>query len=382
MAYTYEEFLSNADKNGLLSKFSKSDLDTAKQNPEFGLSLLQLNRDAQNKTKEQNLLAGETANQLRKTYGADPVATSATPGYTSQYAAQIGQVMDKINNYGDFTYSGENQYKALLDSIANQQPFSYDLESDPMWSAARKSALREADRAAADTLASVSASSGGKPSSYAVTAAQQAGNYFTGQLSDLIPTLQQNSYERYLSDLTNKLNSLSAMEGDRAFNYQDWLNRYNMLGTSLGNLQTQEGTDYERYLMKYQQEQQKLQNALSLYQTLGYATPEIAEILGIEASAPSSTGGGTYYYDSDPSPAPAPAPTGDGLENLWSKYPSGKITSLSIWNNMVAEYGEDALKEAGFYYQAPEKIYKNPKGATGSGGPLGKPGLVNTRTTR
>ena len=146
--------------------------------------------------------------------------------------------------------------------------------------------------------------------------------------------------------------------------------------------QTQEGTDYERYLMKYQQEQQKLQNALSLYQTLGYATPEIAEILGIEASAPSSTGGGTYYYDSDPSPAPAPAPTGDGLENLWSKYPSGKITSLSIWNNMVAEYGEDALKEAGFYYQAPEKIYKNPKGATGSGGPLGKPGLVNTRTTR
>ena len=132
-------------------------------------------------------------------------------------------------------YNVEAYLHQCLDSIVNQQPFSYDLQSDPSWGSYKKAYMREGDRASANALAQASAASGGRASSYAMTAAQQAGNYYAGQLADIIPTLEQNAYARYLSDFSNRLSSLGAIENDRAFDYQNWMNEYNMLQNSLGN---------------------------------------------------------------------------------------------------------------------------------------------------
>jgi len=255
-------------------------------------------------TEEQRLLATEAANQMRKNYGVyNTGSTAADYNYASSYGSTIDDLLGQINDYGSFNYDGQDSYQQLLDSIVNQQPFSYDLQSDPSWGSYKKAYMREGDRASANALAQASAASGGRASSYAMTAAQQAGNYYAGQLADIIPTLEQNAYARYLSDFSNRLSSLGAIENDRAFDYQNWMNEYNMLQNSLGNYQGQDATDYQRYLDAYEQqyraeqdriaqEQQAYENALASYQALGYATPEVAKILGISAGSGGSGGGG------------------------------------------------------------------------------------------
>lgn len=307
MGYSYDDFVKEANKAGVMNRFSDNDLSTAKKNPEYGMSMVGLFKDVSNATtEEQRLLATEAANQMRKNYGVYSTGnTAADYSYASSYGSTINDLMGQIKDYGSFDYGNQEEYQKLLDSIVNQQPFSYDLESDPSWGSYKKAYLREGDRASANALAQASAASGGMPSSYAITAAQQAGNYYAGQLSDIIPTLEQNAYARYMGDFNNRMSSLGALETDRAFNYENWMNEYNMLQNSLGNYQGQDATDYQRYLDAYNrqyqaeqnkiaQEQQKYQNeqtakqlayenAMALYQTMGYATPEVAKILGIPA---------------------------------------------------------------------------------------------------
>lgn len=242
MAYTYENFTTAAQNAGLLDGFSEEDLNIARVNPEYGLSMLRLRQDAAGaSTTEQRLLAQEAENQLRSTYGG-------------------------INNQsqGSFTYDKQDTYKQLLDEATNYKPFSYDAATDPSYSAYKKAYLREAERARQDTMAKASAASGGVPSSFAVSAAQQAGNYYTGQLNDALPNLEQNAYQRHLSDYNAKLSAFDAINTDRNF-------------------------DYNAYLQEYERKQQEWNNALTLYQ-MGQRTPEVLAILGLPAV---SAGGGS-----------------------------------------------------------------------------------------
>lgn len=155
-----------------------------------------------------------------------------------------------------YSYGRQTQYQKLLDEATNYQDFSYDPAKDPSYAAYRKQYLREAERAQQDAMAQAAAMSGGRPSSYAVTAGQQAGNYYRGQLNDVIPTLEQNAYQRHLSDFDAKQSAYSAISTDREFDYNTYLQKWN--------------------------------NAWTLYNA-GIRTPEVLSILGI----PESTGTGT-----------------------------------------------------------------------------------------
>lgn len=243
MAYTYDDFVAAANNAGLLNMFSESDLNTAKTNPEYGMSMLKLQQDIGSATTaEQKLLAEEAANQLRKSYG-----TLTTPATGSS-----------------FTYEGQDAYDQLLKDITNYKPFEYDPEADPRMAAYRKNFLREAERARADTMAKVSAATGGIPSSYAVGAAEQAGNYYTGKLNDVIPQLFSDAYSQYMNDFNQKVNALGAMDTDRQF-------------------------DYSAFLGGLEQKQQQWNNAVAMYQLLGYNAPqEYLDILGIQK--PANTG--------------------------------------------------------------------------------------------
>lgn len=219
--YTYDDFLREADKAGVTKRFSPEELATAQKSPEFGISMVGLLRDQQQaSTAEQRLLATEAANQMRQSYGLQN-APSTTPQVSG----------------------GQDNYAGLLDQANAQGSFLYDPEKDPVWSAYKKQYAREGERAGANAMAQAAAMSGGIPSSYAVTAGQQAGNYYAGQMSDIIPELEQNAYQRYLAEQDLK--------------------------------------------------QQEFNNALNLYNVLGYATPEVAKILGISDGGQEAAGGGT-----------------------------------------------------------------------------------------
>lgn len=216
MAYTYDDFTKAAQNAGMLQRFSQSDLETAKLSPEYGLSLLRLFQDEDGaSTTEQKLLAQESANQLRKSYGTSLPASGSGTG--------------TMHTAGSFTYEKDPEYHQLLDRIVNREQFSYDPQTDPQAAAFRKQFLREAERAREDTIAKAAANSGGTPSSFAVTAAQQAGDYYVGQLNDALPTLQQNAYQRYLNEVAADIDALGALSADRNFSYQGYLEQQQRL---------------------------------------------------------------------------------------------------------------------------------------------------------
>lgn len=286
--FTYDGFLTAASNAGLLGEYSQADLDTARKYPEFGYSILGLKQDIHKATTpEAKLLANEAANQLRSSYGgytggkygADYISDGKIPN-------QIDSVLDKINGFGSFTFdqerpSYENQYaeqqQALLDAIINRPDFSWSKEDDPQWSSYKKSYLREGDRATANALGQAAAASGGRPSTAALTAATQAGDYYATQLNDIIPTLYQQAYDRYLNEYNMSLQDLNAVNTqeqldyakyldqlgqfntDRNFAFNSYLSDFDILQNQLASLQGQDSVDYNRWMDKvglYREDQQ------------------------------------------------------------------------------------------------------------------------------
>lgn len=286
-SYTYDDFVKAANQKGLFQEFSQADLQTAQRYPEFGMSILGLKEDIHKATTpEAKLLANEMANQLRSSYGgytggkygADYISDGKIPN-------QIDSVLDKINGFGSFNFdqerpSYENQYaeqqQALLDAIINRPDFSWSKEDDPQWHSYRKSYLREGDRATADALGQAAAASGGRPSTAAVTAATQAGDYYAAQLNDIIPTLYQQAYDRYLNEYNMSLQDLNAVNTqeqldyakyldqlgqfntDRNFAFNQYLSDFDILQNQLASLQGQDSVDYNRWMDKvglYEQKQ-------------------------------------------------------------------------------------------------------------------------------
>lgn len=289
MAYTYDDFVKAANQSGLMGQFSQDDLNLAQKYPEFGLSVLSLKKDYNNATTaEQRLLANQAANELRKSYGNySGGADGGSFRLESKLNRRADDLLGQIGSFGSFSYDEaptyENtfaqQQKDLLDRILNREDFSWSKETDPQWSSYKKSYLREGDRATANALAKASAASGGRPSSYAVNAATQAGDYYATKLNDVIPTLYQQAYERYLDEYNMKLKDLNTVNQqeqldyakyldrlgqfntDRGFAYQNYADDYDRLRSQLADVQGQDQIDYARYLDEVSR-QQTAQNSI------------------------------------------------------------------------------------------------------------------------
>ena len=283
MAYTYDDFVNAANQSGLMGQFSQDDLNLAQKYPEFGLSVLSLKKDYNNATTaEQRLLANQAANELRKSYGNySGGADGGSFRLESKLNRRADDLLDRLGSFGSFSYDEaptyENafaqQQKDLLDRILNREDFAWSKETDPQWSSYKKSYLREGDRATANALAQASAASGGRPSSHAVNAATQAGDYYATKLNDMIPTLYQQAYERYLDEYNMKLKDLNAVNQqeqldyakyldrlgqfntDRGFAYQNYADDYDRLRSQLADVQGQDQIDYARYLDEVSRQQ-------------------------------------------------------------------------------------------------------------------------------
>ena len=283
MAYTYDDFVKAANQSGMMGQFSQDDLNLAQKYPEFGLSVLSLKKDYNNAaTAEQRLLANQAANELRKSYGNySGGADGGSFRLESKLNRRSDDLLDQLGSFGSFSYDEaptyENtfaqQQKDLLDRILNREDFSWSKETDPQWSSYKKSYLREGDRATANALAQASAASGGRPSSYAVNAATQAGDYYATKLNDVIPTLYQQAYERYLDEYNMKLKDLNTVNQqeqldyakyldrlgqfntDRGFAYQNYADDYDRLRSQLADVQGQDQIDYARYLDEVSRQQ-------------------------------------------------------------------------------------------------------------------------------
>lgn len=98
--------------------------------------------------------------------------------------------------------------ESLINQLSYQKPFSYDPNNDPVYLAYRNQYLTEGDRASRDSMATYASLTGGQPNSAAATAAAQAELYYNQQLTNQIPHLAEQAYQRYQDRYQNTLSLL------------------------------------------------------------------------------------------------------------------------------------------------------------------------------
>lgn len=264
--------------------------------------------------------------------GGSSYSSSSSPA-ANPYAAAIDAF-----DYGPAPEWSGTEYERRRDAAlqrAENMQFNYDPNTDPSWLAYQKQYRREGDRATANALGQAAAMTGGMPSSYAVTAASQAGDYYASQLSDKLPQLYQDAYNRYLQEYQRQLGIADAYAGYDQTEYNRYLTRLGQYNTDrnfaygqyrdqIGDQRYADETAYarsrdalsdERYETQWAQEmreyedklaQQARENgwteqeyqdkrhdaavdeALAIAKYLGYVPEQYAEILGVPA--------GTQYY--------------------------------------------------------------------------------------
>lgn len=109
------------------------------------------------------------------------------------------------------TYS--EQIAALVQKAQdNTANFKYDPMTDASYQALAKEYAGLGDRANENTIANQAALTGGRASSYAVSAAAQAQNQYNQALTDKIPELERLAYDRFNADRNYGLNLLGTMK--------------------------------------------------------------------------------------------------------------------------------------------------------------------------
>lgn len=198
---------------------------------------------------------------------------NSQPTFESQYGTRIDQMLNELLNRDNFKYdvaaptytdNYTGKINNLMGQIENRDPFSYDAAADPTFQQYQAQYNREGNRAMNDAMASAAAHAGGM-NSYAMTAAQQANDYYSTKLNDKIPELTQLAYEMYMRDFDQDVAELNMLRGlgETEYNryrdqYTDYLNERNTAYqmylddieqqiTDLGLVQNMDNTQYNRY---------------------------------------------------------------------------------------------------------------------------------------
>ena len=376
--YTYEDFLQSARKAGLLAQFSEGDLRLAQQNPDAGMSLLTYKRDYRNaSTDEARALANAGAERIRSVYGGYTAGADGSGFYLNE---SEGDKDRYVNQFAD-------EQRALIDRLST--PFSYDSDGDAAWQSYRKAYIREGRRAYEDSLGTAAANTGGVASTAAVTAAQQALNYYNAQAADKKAALQQQAYQNWLAERAQTVSELEAydrLDQTAAAQYQ-WAQdaaaaqaRWESeAATSQMRWESEAAAAQARWeseaaetRYRWEQEmaaaatkadreaataaaaaeaaaeQQRFDNAMAVWKTYGYVTPGIAEILSLPA--------GTAYSEQ--------------AYNAWrqrfEEATNGVYTGMTMGDTVNAVIGE----EAGSYNPAagdsPSRHGRVSQGSSGS----------------
>lgn len=257
---TYDDYEKRLKELGLNP--SDADRQLARRNPDAGISLLNYQYDWQNaKTDDERAFAHRGAENIRSTYGNYTGGSDGSKFYVDTPTPMSYYKEDFQNPYQD-------AYDKALNAVMNQKGWSYNPENDMAYQAAKKQYLREADRATKNTMGQAAAMTGGIPSTAAVNAASQAGDYYRTQLSDQLGSYMDRSYQRYVDAIGNDFDRLSAIRSmsndardqydtDRNFGYNQWTD-------DLGYRTDREQADYERKQDEYNKQMTEKQYSDSL----------------------------------------------------------------------------------------------------------------------
>lgn len=245
--HSYEEFVKKAKAAGLLASFSDADLRLAIEQPEAGLSILSFKQDHRDATTDEaRALANAGAEQVRRKYGryiGGPDGSKYLP---------LGDEAEKEEGYVNQTESAQTSQPAPAEDVYGR--------ADRLWQQYRKQYLREGERAYQNALGEAAANTGGVASTAAVTAAQQAQNYYGAKMADAKVSIYQQAFENALAEREMAMN-------ERESNYT-----LESAKAQIGAAQTEADSKAA---------QQRFDNAMTKWKAYGYVTEDIAETLAL-----------------------------------------------------------------------------------------------------
>ena len=290
----YQSKINDAVANGDYKSAAKYEQSRNEKIDSEGLNYEKTNRysgwldstDYSNVLKKQ-MSSGASKSSVSDTLKKRISKASGTDGLT-QYA--YDDVYDEAIRYimgnGVFTErptyknSYERDISRLIEKLLNTKSFSYNPYDDDLYEFYRQQYIREGDRAMEDLLGELSVSTGGVASSYAVSAAAQARENYNRKLTDKIPELYEDAYERYIDGIEkdeSTLKLLQALSDGEYDRYLDSIELYNK----------ERELDYKREAdareEEYKKSRDSVNNALAKWQALGYLDEESARILGLPA---------------------------------------------------------------------------------------------------
>jgi len=285
----------------------------------------------------------------------------------AQNGAGATQQPISYENAGSYLSANQAAIDALRGRILGRGAFDYDYTTDPRWQAYRKEYVREGQRAAADTLGQASALTGGRPSTAAITASQQAGNYYAAQLADKIPELYAAAYDTWQdADSRDRANLGLLLDEENTAYERAW---------------NEDERDYKRGVYAdetaYNRGQQSWENNLalaklaasygdfSMLRRLGFDDAQIASITaGYQAQQAGSGGSGgsgssrrSGSSGEDALRAAAEEATGSAasgidddavLDVLLQYFPNREITDAETWAELTKYYTPAQIRASGF----------------------------------
>ena len=274
------------------------------------------------------------------------------------YTGYSGYDDDGARGGSGFGYDPyRSQYQARIDAltnaILNREAFAYDKEQDPLYQQYKDSYTRGGQRGMQDTLAQVSARTGGLASSYAQSAAQQTYNNFMAELADKVPELQQLAYGQYMDNIAMDRADLQMLMGldDTAYGrWSDALNfDYGAYRDNVSDNQWAQNFAYQQAQDALAQQNWQTQWDYQLQQDELARQDALAQL-----QAAAAGGNPGYRYTG----TPAVEEVVDGgvipgamLKQLQATYTDGNMPA-EAWNAAVGLYGEEAMRNAGFRQQA------------------------------
>lgn len=188
----------------------------------------------------------------------------------TENGGQLWSQKDQYDKNGNWVPQGNPYYvqsQETLEQIRNRGPFQFDLNGNALYQTYKNQYLHNGQRAMQDTMGKAAALTGGYGSSYGQNVGQQAYNEYLTKLNEVVPDIY--AQERAAYD----------KEG------QDLYNRWNMLNSMYQN---DYANELQRQQWMYQQQQDRISQAIQRWQLLGYADANIAEILGVPEGAKTS----------------------------------------------------------------------------------------------
>lgn len=197
------------------------------------------------------------AKKYKELYDTPPVAEESAQ--TQEAREQVKSWEEKIPTE-EYKGTYSEQVGKLVSDYLGRDKFNYNPNSDATYQQMRDTHFTAGKKAMQDTLGNATALSGGNNNSSAQVAAQQVYNNYAKGVTDAIPQLEQNAYNRYQAEGAQKLQDINLLQGLDDSEFAQYQGK-------MQNIQAFLNYYYRKYQGEQARDEANFQNAFVEWQT-------------------------------------------------------------------------------------------------------------------